>query len=262
MSVKEYYNEYWSSTGFHPTGQTDAAVCRLLKQHIDPGLRVLDVGCGDGLAAGSVLRDQGDYVGVDVSENAVREAKEHGFDVGVIEDAESLPFGDNEFDAVVSLEVIEHLLFPLRAVQEATRVLKPGGAMLLTTPNTAYWRLRIDMLLLGKWNPLGDTLAVQEPWRDPHVRFFTIGSLRKMLEATGLESIYVGGCKGHFIKSLPGVQRFLGNFLPQEASPLYRRLEKVWPSALANRLYVVARKPSHAEETTTLKNQVLKQHAA
>ena len=243
MSVKEYYNQYWSDTGFHPTGHSDNAVVRLLKKHIAPNTKVLDIGCGDGLAAGSVLHSQGMYVGVDVSENAVNEATGHGFDARVIEDAQALPFEDNEFDAIVSMEVIEHLKFPLDAIREAIRVLKPGGTMMYTTPNTAYWRLRLDMMVLGKWNPLGDTLAVEQPWRDPHVRFFTTSALRRMFETAGLENVEVGGCKGHFIRSLPGAQRMLGRYLPKEASRVYRGLEKAWPSALANRLFVVATKP-------------------
>ena len=255
MSVRDYYDQYWSAEGFHPTGQRDPAVCRVLQHHIEPRSRVLDVGCGDGLAAGAFLQERGcDYVGADVSENAVREASDNGFRASLIDDAASLPFADNEFDAVVSMEVIEHLLYPLNAVQEALRVLKPGGILLLTTPNTTYWRLRLDMLLLGKWNPLGDDLAVEQPWRDPHIRFFTTGSLSRMLGAAGCTSIHVGGCKGHFIKSLPGFQRLFGRYLPAEASWLYRHLEHCWPSALAARLYSMSRKPGVSPQASAGKD--------
>ena len=252
MTIRDYYNQYWSDDGFHPTGQFDPEVSKVLHSHIPRRSNVLDVGCGDGLAAGKMLVGREcDYTGVDVSENAVREARRNGLSASLIEDASSLPFEDASFDVVISLEVIEHLFSPLEAVMEMKRVLAPGGLLLLTTPNTAYWRLRMDMCVLGKWNPLGDDKAVEQPWRDPHIRFFTVDALSNMLKAAGFEDVEVSGCKGHLIKSLPGVQRLLGAYLPEQASWPYRKLQALWPSALAARLYSLARTSAVAGDGET-----------
>ena len=251
MSVKEYYNEYWTESGFCPSGSDDPVLRELLTSHLPTGKRVLDVGCGDGLNAGKILTDIGDYIGVDVSETAVEAACQNGYDASLIEDAVTLPFEDETVDAVVSMEVIEHLMFPLSAVEEISRILRPGGVVLLTTPNIAYWRLRLDMLFRGRWNPLGDTLAVKEPWRDPHIRFFTTRSMRGMLESAGLEVLDVGGIKGRFLMSLPGFQTLLGRRFSGNSSWAYRQLEKQFPSLLSNRLFGVARKPESASATNS-----------
>lgn len=74
------------------------------------------------------LRDHGhDYIGVDISENAVRDARSIDINAHRIEDAASLPFSDETFDAVVCIEVLEHLFAPQRALKEILRVLSPVG---------------------------------------------------------------------------------------------------------------------------------------
>jgi len=47
-----------------------------------------------------------------------------------------------------------------------------------------YWRRRLDFIV-GRWNPFGDGLSTTQPWRDPHIRFFTRGSLENMLLSSG-----------------------------------------------------------------------------
>ena len=71
----------------------------------------------------------------------------------------------------------------------------------MSAPNVAYWRLR-DNMLLGLWNPLGDALAIEQPWRDPHIRFFTPGTLKRMLEHAGFSGAAVGAHGGCFLDHL------------------------------------------------------------
>ena len=120
------------------------------------------------------------YTGVDVSEEGVSLAQSIGLDARAIEDAASLPFDSATFDVVLCIEVLEHLFTPHLAAKECARVLRPGGILLATTPNVAYWRRRLDMVLFGRWHPDGDHLSVEQPWRDPHIRFFNPGALRQM----------------------------------------------------------------------------------
>lgn len=98
--------------------------------------RLLDVGCGNGEFLAR-MRDLGwEVMGVEPDPAAVRVAQEHyGVEVtcGSIEHA-GLP--DNGFDAVTLSHVIEHLPDPIGTLRECARVLKPGGVLVATTPNT------------------------------------------------------------------------------------------------------------------------------
>ena len=241
MNVQEYYNQYWSDSGFYPHGQITPKIADLFQTYLQPGARCLDVGCGDGRAAGVWLTNKGvQYTGVDISHNAIKDAKALGLNAIQIDDVTRLPFPDNSFDAVVCFEVLEHLFNPLLAVQEMIRVMRPGAVLLCTVPNLAYWRRRVDMMLLGRWNPLGDDLSVEQPWRDPHIRFFNPGVLRRMLRRAELEHITVGGHAGTFWGDMPWIGRRMGD---RYGPTPYRRLERSMPALFAYRLHAIAFKP-------------------
>ncbi len=176
------------------------------------------------------------YVGVDISHTAVAAAREIGLDARVIEDATALPFAADTFDFVLSIEVFEHLFRPDLAVAEIARVLRPGGTALVTVPNVAYWRHRVDLALFGRWNPFGDDQSVQAPWRDPHIRFFNRASLARMLDQGGFESVDVRGHGGAFLRDLPALRR-LGR---GHVSRAYLALERWVPALFASRLHAVA----------------------
>ena len=100
-----------------------AAALRLLGE--GPG-RLLDVGCGTGTHTAAFADHGWDTVGVDVSADQLRLARERGVEV-VQTDAADLPFGDAEFDAVVSLWTHTDVDDFQGLVREAARVLRPGG---------------------------------------------------------------------------------------------------------------------------------------
>ena len=112
-----------------------------------PGPSVLNLGSGPFFELAH-LRDSGRRFTVcDVDPRAVELAKQlyaarlAGADV--LEPGGSLPYPEHSFDAVVSMDVIEHVPEPLPWVREALRVLKPGGLLFLTTPNYGSRSLRI-----------------------------------------------------------------------------------------------------------------------
>lgn len=102
--------------------------------------RVLDIACGTGYGLG-ILADAGaEVVGVDVAMPALREARRHVSKPVLMADGARLPFACGTFDAVVSLETIEHLEDRVGFVRELARVLRDDGLLLLSTPNALHTR--------------------------------------------------------------------------------------------------------------------------
>lgn len=129
------------------TSQVLQAPVRLLRDTptwltplLDPGARVLDLGCGAGMLIAALHRQGFPGVGIDVSMTwlvvAQRLVREWGGDpVLAAAFGEALPLGDACMDAVVSLDVIEHVNSPQRYLAEICRVVRPAGRAILTTPN-------------------------------------------------------------------------------------------------------------------------------
>lgn len=110
---------------------------RFFAQHAS-GARVLDLGCGAGEGTDYLRRERvWSVTGVDIAiETLMMARREYGADtVFSAMDVGALAFADASFDAVVSVEVIEHLSAPEFYLREARRVLRPQGTFVLTTPN-------------------------------------------------------------------------------------------------------------------------------
>jgi len=120
---------------------------RVLKERIGAGASLLDGACGTGYGS-DILKRAGParIVGVDIAADAVAYARQHyGSEACTfqVQDVSELAgFPDGSFDAVVSFETIEHIDRPLRFLERAQAVLKPGGLLILSTPNK--WGLTVD----------------------------------------------------------------------------------------------------------------------
>src|SRR5208282_4172084 len=244
MDPASYYEQYWSQSGFHPQRKINPGLVKLFTTHIPPGFKLIDVGCGNSSVCGQWFRLRGcDYLGVDVSGHAVAEAQAAGLNVCKIDDAAHLPYPDETFDAAVCLEVLEHLFEPQIAAQELFRVLKPGSVLIATVPNAAYWRRRLE-LLFGCWNPLGDDLSIEQPWRDPHIRFFTRSKLKAMLQSVGFKPTEVGGHSSEYATLVDYARGLRRLFFAIHSSQIYRLFERQFPALLAFRIHAVAFKPA------------------
>jgi ubiquinone/menaquinone biosynthesis C-methylase UbiE len=241
VSTRAYYDQYWTPDGFNPTGAGPFPELKaILEAHARPDDAWLDVGCGDGRTSGVWLAGRGcRYVGADISATAVEQARSLGLEAHVVSDAGELPFEDESFSGVLAIEVLEHLFEPLEAAREFRRVLKPGGMLVMTMPNVAYWRRRLELLLLGRFDPLGDDLSIEQPWRDPHIRFFSPKTLGRMLAAAGFEAD-VRGYAGAFLADMPKVGRVLNG----RSSAPYRWAQRRMPNLLGRRIFAVAVKPA------------------
>jgi ubiquinone/menaquinone biosynthesis C-methylase UbiE len=113
--------------------------------------RLLDVGCGTGPMAGSLVEAGFSYVGVDAAPSMVQEAAAlRGRPDGpafAAAGAEALPFASGSFDAAICIGVLERVPDQDRALEEMARAVGPGGRVLVTFPNRAspygVWRGRV-----------------------------------------------------------------------------------------------------------------------
>ena len=144
-----------------------------------PSLRILDVGCGTGLNTSFLTRAGHSVTGIDLSHIAIEKYREKGFE-GIVCDVERArtPFADSSFDLVYASEVIEHCADTTAFLRELHRVSKPGGKVLLSTPNSAFWAYRV----LGLF---GQTAS--EYQHPGHVRFFSKRSLSAAIIEAGFE---------------------------------------------------------------------------
>lgn len=105
-------------------------------RRLDKHSTVLDVGFGHPFLSDFVGQDY-DIYGIDVEPEFLRNLDPEHFRYGNVE--ERIPYENNKFDCVVMLEVIEHLANVDNACQEIKRVLKPGGVLLMSTPNHSFF---------------------------------------------------------------------------------------------------------------------------
>ena len=103
------------------------------------GKKIIDLGCGDGVLTYELSRRNAESYGVDISADAIGFAKQKHASLGstasfYVESCIETHFNNSFFDAVVSSDVIEHLLEPIKLLKEIDRILKPGGVAIISTP--------------------------------------------------------------------------------------------------------------------------------
>ena len=158
----------------HPGGRDELDAAAMYLPAPGGPARVLDVGCGSGVALAR-MRELGWQVqGVEVDPGGVEAARARGVPVcsGRLEDQQ---FPEASFDAVHSAHVLEHVHDPSGLVRECSRVLKPGGLLVLLTPNPDSWG---HGLFRSAWLNL-------DPPR--HLFLFTAANLRRLAGDAGLE---------------------------------------------------------------------------
>ena len=112
------------------------------------GLRVLEVGCGDGFVLKALESKGTELYGIDISPKRVERAKRLVPSAKVYEvNAETLPFENNCFNVTVCSEALEHIENPQKAVEEMIRVTKEPGDMIISVPNELNWRIARLLLL-------------------------------------------------------------------------------------------------------------------
>jgi len=176
-----FYEKYWSGA---EGNMFDFKIkWPILKKFIPPekGKTILDFGCGNGAIIKEMvaINPEAKYIGVDVSETALNQARENFPNVVFykINDGGKIPLENGTADFIFSSEVLEHVYDTENALAELQRILKPGGKFLLTVPYHGFIKnFLIAAFSFNKhFNPAG-----------PHIRFFSKKSLFSLLKKAGL----------------------------------------------------------------------------
>lgn len=152
-----------------------------------PGIRVLDIGCGNGRHAFEALRAGADVIATDVDADALADVQrmaaamveegqvaQGGRLRTVPADARRLPFRDGHFDVVIAAEVLEHIEQDAVAISECCRVLRPGGVLAVTVPR--WWPERVCWALSREYHDIPGG----------HVRIYRRSELVRRLQRAGL----------------------------------------------------------------------------
>ena len=139
INTKNHFEEYYSRPDWRQGWDgADVRLSQTMQLIDDRFAKHLDVGCADGTFTKNYLKKFPDTkgYGIDISEVVCDLAKANCPEGTFIPaDCYTLPFPDDEFDLVHCAEMIEHVDYPEQAIAEMYRVLKPGGTIIITTPN-------------------------------------------------------------------------------------------------------------------------------
>ena len=191
---------WWDPNGkFRPLHQLNPARLRFIRDRVcahlgrDPlaarpleGLRFLDVGCGGGLLCEPLTRLGARLTGIDAAEKNIRIARHHAADAGLEIDyrhatAEDLADAGERFDAVLNMEVVEHVAEPGAFLETCAALVAPGGATVVATLNRtpkSYLLAIVGAEYILRWLPRGT-----HEWR----KFLRPSELAAHLRRAGLD---------------------------------------------------------------------------
>ncbi|MEQ9673688.1 MAG: bifunctional 2-polyprenyl-6-hydroxyphenol methylase/3-demethylubiquinol 3-O-methyltransferase UbiG [Roseovarius indicus] len=152
------------------------------------GLRILDIGCGGGLLSEPMARLGAEVVGADAAERNIPVAQIHAEQSGLSIDyrhttAEALAGAGEQFDAVLNMEVVEHVSDPLAYLTACQQLLKPGGIHICSTINRnpkSFAMAIVGAEYVMRWLPKGT-----HEWS----KFITPDELYKLIEQAGLSPV-------------------------------------------------------------------------
>lgn len=253
--ITSFYDEWHLSAGANRENEIrDRDIMAL--DYLKDCESVFELGCG----AGTVLNmSSASYkAGVDISEKAIERAGAlasgtQSTDLKVVNiDMEDIPWETGSFDGVMAIEVLEHLFDPVHALAEMNRILKKNGRIVVTVPNIGYYFFRWYHLKSGEVSDFhGNGLIINE-----HIRFYSVKTIRLLLELTGFTVVNVKGARKKIVQSQDAsnvtpssgrstIVRILKGLMPTPTNILAKcnwlfKLWKKYPSLFAVGLVVEA----------------------
>src|SRR5436190_4532398 len=155
---------------------------RLIADMIDPGVRVLDIGCGDGALLAYLAREKGvDARGMELSQSGVNACVRHGLSViqgDADRDLDAFPVA--AFDVAVLSQTLQATREPRHVLETLVRI---GKRAIVSFPNFGFWRIRLSLLWRGRM-PVSELL--NNSWYDtPNIHLCTIRDFVALCDAIG-----------------------------------------------------------------------------
>lgn len=187
--------------------------------------RALEIGVGSGALLHWLRHAGASPAGVEISQYVVELMREKGFDMYRTDiNEEPLPFDDNSFNLVVSMDVIEHVICPVTFMKEVYRVCEPGGHALISTANSRTFKAVYRLLVHGRfpWTSEGNS-----GWDSGHLHYFTSRDVAHLGRGAGFSieriegaSLFPPGFRGFLKRAVFGLlpagftrEFFAGTFL-------------------------------------------------
>ena len=190
--------------------------------------RVLELGSGLGRNL-QLFRADNQVLGLEAMAQAVAQARASGVPSRCV-DLERQDWGaqaPGPWNAVLLIDVLEHVVEPLRLLEQAAALLSPGGVIVVNLPNHFDWRARLRMLR-GAGIDAPAYFPTTPAWHYPHLRLLRHGDALALLQTAGLRVVDDLSCRQ---SSLPKAR-----YAPRLAAILTRQ----WPALLASGFLLVA----------------------
>ncbi len=189
----------------------------IIASWIDPGTKVLDLGCGSGDLLHFLVRNKEvTGTGIDFEEANIARCIERGISViqGDINE-EVLDYADNTFDYVILSRTLQQVYEPEALLKELLRV---GRRIVVSFPNFSHWLCRMQLFFMGR-TPTTSQLPY-EWYNTPNIRVITLRDFRGFVQKTGFKIIRETGINtqnedlhGRVIRLLPNLRATYGIFL-------------------------------------------------
>lgn len=243
--LRSYYHRVHAGHGYTPTEpflfELHAAMLRRLERlfdrYVPKGARVLDAGCGRSLFTEIRPRWPFTIVAADVDHALLKSRRDDFPDVRwLAADAHPLPFREAAFDVLFAGELVEHLSDPKAALVDFARVLRPGGTLILTTPNRRRLANRVD--------------GSDRPYSPDHLSELSYDEVVELLGGTGFDIVHRSGLHLelmlNWLSPLPKLDRLQRGWNRPWAVPLMRALlaAGAWaPRYCLDMIFVATKRP-------------------
>lgn len=196
-------------------GVSNAAIHQMVRRALDtrnvPRGILADVGCGSGQLHEFVANRFERYIGIDAVDYSdfPANAEFHFADLN----ASQLPLRNNTADVAVAVETIEHLENPRAFMRELVRIAKPGGIVVITTPNQLSWLSLMTLVAKHRFN------AFQDVHYPAHLTALLEVDLRRIAAECNLEDVAIDFSNEGRLPFTPwNYPRFLGRLFPRRLS--------------------------------------------